>query len=53
MDDWTLDSWTVGWLEIKKTRLWIVGPFDYNLIQMDDYPADCCAISPTAFLLIS
>ena len=31
--------------------LWTVGPFEYNLIQMDDYPADSCAISPAAFLL--
>ena len=31
--------------------LWTVVPFDYNLIQMDDYPADSCAISSTAFLL--
>ena len=23
-----------------------------NIIQMDDYPADSCAISPTAFLLL-
>ena len=31
--------------------LWTVGPFDYNLIKIDDYPADSCAISPAAFLL--
>ena len=31
--------------------LWTDGPFDNNLIQMDDYPANSCAISPTAFLL--
>ena len=34
-------------------KLWTVGPFDSNLIQMDDYPADSCAISPLAFLLVS
>ena len=30
---------------------WTVGPFDYNLTQMDNYPAVSCAISPMAFLL--
>ena len=40
----SLEIWTIG--------LWTVGPFDYNLFQMDDYPADSCAISPTAFLLV-
>ena len=40
----SLEIWTIG--------LWTVGSFDCNLIQMDDYPADSCAISPTAFLLI-
>ena len=46
-----LDCWTVGWLEIWTIGLWTVGPFDYNLIQMDDYSADSCAISQMAFLL--
>ena len=36
----TIGPWTVGWLEIWTTALWTVGPFDYILIQMDDYPAD-------------
>ena len=39
-----LGGWISGQLDD-----WTVGPFDYNLIQMDDYPADSCAISPTAF----
>ena len=39
-----LESWTI--------ILWTVGPFDFNLIQMDDYPTDSCAISPTDFLLL-
>ena len=39
-------------LEIWMIGLWTIGPFDYNLIQMNDYRADSCAISPTAFLLI-
>ena len=38
-----LDFWMVGNLTIG---LWAVGPFDYNLIQMDS-----CAINPTAYLL--
>ena len=29
--------------------LWTVGPFDYKLTQIDDYPADNCAM---AFLLV-
>ena len=39
-------------LEIRTIGLWTVGPFDYNLIQMDDCPADSCTISPPAFLFI-
>ena len=39
-------------LEIWMIGLFTVGPFDYNIIQMDDYPADSCAISPMAFLLL-
>ena len=39
-------------LEIWMIGLWTVGPFDYNLIQMDDYQADSCAVSPSAFLLL-
>ena len=49
---WTvglLDCGTVGTLEIWTIGLRTVGPFDYNLIQMDDYLADSCVISPTAF----
>ena len=46
LDDWTLDCWMVGNLDD-----WSVGPFDYNLIQMDDYTTDSCAISLSAFLL--
>ena len=42
-----LDCWVV---EIRMIGLWTVEPFDYNLIQMDDYPADSCAISPRDFL---
>ena len=38
----SLEIWTIG--------LWAVEPLDYNLIQMDDYPVDSSAISPTAFL---
>ena len=35
-------------------KLRTVGPFDYYNVkyQMDDYPADNCAISPAAFLLL-
>ena len=40
----SLEIWTIG--------LWTVGPFDYDLIQMDGYPADSCAVSPSAFLLV-
>ena len=39
----SMEIWTIG--------LWTVGPFNYNLIQIDNYPADSCTISPTAFLL--
>ena len=39
----SLEIWTIG--------LRTVGPFDYNLIQMDDYSADSCLIRPMAFLL--
>ena len=31
---------------------WTFGPFDYKLIHMDDYLADSCTISPTAFLFL-
>ena len=34
MEDWTLDGWTVGDLEMWTIGLWTVGPFDHNLIQM-------------------
>ena len=44
--------WTAGWLEIWTIGLWTVRPFDYNLIQMDDYPADSCVKSPSVFLLL-
>ena len=52
LDDLTLDGWTVRWLAIWTIGLWTVGPFHYNLIQIDDYPADSCAISHTTFFLI-
>ena len=39
----SLEIWTIGF--------WIVGPFDYILIQVDDYLADSRAISLSAFLL--
>ena len=45
-----MDCWTVGYLEIRTIELWTVGPFDYNLIKMDDHAADSCAISPTTFM---
>ena len=45
LDDRTVDGWNVGNLDD-----WTVGPFDYNLIQMYDYLADSCVISPTTFL---
>ena len=32
--------------------LWTIGRFDDNLIQMDDYPTDSCAISPKTFLFL-
>ena len=39
-------------LEIWTNCLWTVRPFDYDLIQMDDYSTDSCAvISHTALLL--
>ena len=50
---WKIGLWTVERLEIWTIGLWTVGPFDYILIQMDDYPADSCAISHTAFLFCS
>ena len=50
MEIWTIGLWTAGLLD--SCKLWTVGPFDcYNVkYQMDDYPTDSCAISPTAFL---
>ena len=38
-------------LKICMIGLGTAGPFDYNLIHMDDYPTDSCAISSTTFLL--
>ena len=36
-------------------KLWTVEPFNYYnaKYEMDDYPADSCAISPMAFLLLT
>ena len=31
--------------------IYTLGTIQVDLIQMDDYPADSCAMSPTAFLL--
>ena len=47
---WTLSS-NASSLAQTSGRLDIL-LLDHNLIQMDDYPADSCAISPTAFLLL-
>ena len=48
-----------GWIKIED-HCWAMYPstgktttIQVDLIQMDDYPADSCAIRPTAFLLIS
>ena len=41
----SLEIWTIG--------LWTLGPYDYNLFQIDDYPAHSCTISPMAFLLVT
>ena len=41
----------LGFGRLGGWKSWTVGPCDYNLIQMDDYPADSCAMYRTAFLL--
>ena len=41
-----------GWFDCWMIRLWTVGPFDYNLTQIDDYTTDNCVISPMAFLSV-
>ena len=51
----SLEIWTIGlWMDglLDSCKLWTVEPFDYYNIthQMNDYPADSCAISITAFL---
>ena len=45
-----LKIWTFGLLGVCKSGRLDFGPFDCNLIEMDDYPTDGCAISSTAFL---
>ena len=49
---WTIGLGTVRWLKIWTIGLRTVGPFDYDLIQIDDYPTDSCTISSSAFLLL-
>ena len=48
----SLEIWMIGlWMDglLDSCKLWTVGPLDYYNVkyQMDDYPADSCAISPT------
>ena len=54
----SLEIWMIGlWMDelLESCKLWTVGLFNYYNVtyQMDDYPADSCATSPTAFLLMS
>ena len=56
LEIWMIELWTDGML--NGCKLWTVRPFDFTMFnnynvkyQMDDYPADSCAISPTVFLL--
>ena len=46
-----LDCWTFGNLGNWILDGWTVCSLEQLLIQMDDLPADSCAISPTAFCL--
>ena len=46
-------GWKSGRLDFGPLNCWTICSLALLLIQMDGYPTDSCAISPTAFLLIN